>query len=310
MAAALEIMRSLRVQNGTQLVGSEAPEVESAEVLDQTVSAASEEQLAMGAFFDRQLQALCLLSDVDARAQFLGERHAILATAIVAGADTITHTGDLEQEIFPGDLVRVENTVGDDGIYLVVTVAELAGTTTITMDNGHVFPAGAGGPVGTVARVASAQRTGYAYDVLATVVLTGAITYTGNVSDKFAAGDALILAGTAGCDGYWRISSVTFAAGVTTIVVLDEAGVIGLPAAAGPGGYFQKMEPAFNLAASVPFLWSIDSGLDNPFLSPDADSFSGPIYEAFRGEVAYCMVTVAGAVNSLFKGRVCKNAIL
>ena len=308
MPSTMNITRSTRRENEAGLSGSEAVSVENVGIPDQVISAGAEEQTALGAFKDHQLQTLCLLCDQAVEAQFLGVRYAILATT-VGPPGTITHTGDLLQEIFPGDLVRLEGTAASDGVYLVQALALLAGDTTITLDNGQLVPA-VGGPVGTVARVASAQRTGYAYSVLATVVGTGAITYTGNVSDKFAAGEALIIAGTVGCDGYWRIDSVTYLAGVTTIVVLDEMGAIGLPAAAGAVGYFQKMEPAFNLAANVPMMWSIGTGLDNPFLSPDTDSFSGPIFNAFRGDVAYCMVNNPGVVNANFAGRIGTNAII
>ena len=296
--------RTYRQNEGTGLSGDETVDVENVGIPDQVISAATEEQTALGAFKDHQLQTLCLKSDVDVEAQFLGVRYPIVSL-LVAAPDTITYVGDVSEVIFPGDLIRLEGTVANDSIKRVAIVAAAL----ITIEDGLPWTA-AGGAAGTFSRVASAQQTGYAYPVLALVALTGAITYTGNVSDKFAAGDGLVLAGTAANDGYWVIDSVTFAAGVTTIIVLNEDGVVGLAANAGAVGTFQKMEPAFKLAANVPAQWTRTSGIQNPFISPNVDTATGPLFNANRGDVSYCMVNNEGAVNANFAGRIGTNAIL
>lgn len=311
MASTINITRALRVENEAGIVGAEAETVNGADIFSQVVSAGTEEQTAMGAFKDHQLQALALQCDVAAEAQFIGVRYAILAT--VAGPPgTITYTGDLTAFIFPGDLVRVEGTVGNDGVYLAVTVVFAVGVTTITLDNGQSM-AGAEGVIGTVSRVCSKTLIGYAYACLATVLGTGAITFTGNVTDKFAAGEYLVINGTVANDGYWYIMSVTFAAGVTTIIVSDPnlaVPVAGLPATEGAVGTFTKCQAFIPLAANVPFLWSIRGGLQNPFLGPDSAVDVSPIFGANRGDVAYCMVNVPGTVNGNFGGRVCLDPIL
>ncbi|KKK51974.1 hypothetical protein LCGC14_3109600, partial [marine sediment metagenome] len=154
---------SSRVENGTTLSGAEALSVENVQQPDQTISAGTEEQTALMAFKDSQMQSMLLRSDQDVTAVFLGIRYAINATLIVGATNTIDHVGDLEQEIFTGDIIRVEGTVADDGYYKVSTVVEGAGTTVITLDDGNVLPAGAGAAVGTLARVASYRLMSYGY---------------------------------------------------------------------------------------------------------------------------------------------------
>ncbi len=299
--------RALRVANEAGISGASATEVEGVITLDQVISAGVEEELAMGAFKDHQMQNISLVSDQDVDVQFLGVRYAVLQT-VSGPPGTITHTGDLTQEIFEGDLVRLEDmpTAGDDGIYMVNAIAFGAGTTTITLENGQDIPTAGGGAVGTVARVASLQILGYAYGVLTTVAGTGVITVTGDVTDKFAAGDALVISGSVANDGYWVIDSVTETGGVTTLIVNGGT----LPASSGVSGQFVRVGAGFSLAANEPMLWSINGGTQNPFIHPEVNPSDGLLYNTFRGDVAHCMVDNAGATNANFDGRIGTNAII
>ncbi len=306
MASTINITRTLRVENESGITGSEAETVNGADVFGQVVTAGTEELTAMGAHKDHQIQAMALLSDVDATAQFLGTSFNIVSTTAAAVFPGVLHaTGDLTDDIFPGDLIRLDGTVADDGIYLVLTVA-FGADTTITLENGSEFPGAGGAAVGTVRRVCSQQRMGYAYGVLAIVQAAGSITYTGDVTDKFEAGDFLVLTGTAANDGYWEIDTVTEAAGVTTLICNGGA----LVANAGAVGQFQLVRTAIALTATEPFLWSIESGEPNPFIHPDTVSGIGPLHNADRGEVASCLVTVPGASNGNFTARICTDPII
>lgn len=309
MSSTYNVSRSLGVENESRLSGSEAIEAEGGVRIDQTVSAGTEEQLAMAGFKDTQMQAMCLVADQALEMMFLGERYA-LVTSAAGPPGVLTHLGDLEQEIFANDLVRVEGTVGNDGIYLVETVAEVIGTTTITFENGEAMVGGEGA-VGTVARIASHKLLSYAYPVTSTTLGTGAIVITGNVSDVFAAGDHLTLQDTVTNDGLWLVMSVTTdgpPVTITTIVVSDAnlaVPVAGLPATEGAIGHISLCRPAILLAANVPFLWTREGGLPNPFWQAiDLVMAELPQFNEFRGDVAFCMANCAGAVNAVVKGRI------
>ena len=315
MTRTINLTRRMAEENESGLSGAEAAEVENVGSPDQEISAGTEEQTAMGAFKDHQLQAMSLLCDQAVTAQFLGVRYPILATT-VGPPGTITFTGDLEQEIFANDLVRVEGTVGNDGIYLVDEVVEAVGVTTITLENGHAM-VGAEGIVGTVARIASHKLLSYAYPVTSTTLGTGAIVITGDVSNVFAAGDYLTLQDTVANDGLWYIMSVTTdgpPVTITTIIVSDPniaVPVGALPATEGAVGHISRCRPAFKLAANVPFLWSIEGGLPNPFWQAiDLVAAETPIYNEFRGDVAYCMVNNEGLLAANFQARIATNAII
>lgn len=311
MPSTINITRTLRVESETGLSGSEAPTVEAVETLDQIVSAGTEEELAMGLFKASQMQNIALRSDVVCTAQFLGKRFPILQTT-GGPPGTITYTGDLTQEIFPGDLIRLEGmpAAGDDGIYSVATVVFAAGDTTITLSNGQDIATGAGGANGTVARIASARFIPYRYTLVSATAATGAITFTGDLTDKFAAGDFLGIHGSTANDGFWEITSVAFVTPTTTIIVQTKAGVNTLPDSTADGDFF-RIEAGFPLAANNPLLWSIDGGLNNPFAQVPGVLAASPVaFETDRGDVAFAMVTVPGTVNSNFKGRIGKNAIL
>ena len=310
--------RTYRENEGTGLSGDETVDVENVGIPDQVISAATEEQTALGGFKDHQLKTFSLLCDQAVDAQFLGVRYALVSST-GAGAPGVAHAGgDLTQEIFPGDLVRIEGTVGNDGVFLVATVA-FGADTTITLANGMDF-VGAEAAVGTIARVCSQQTLTYAYPVTSTTLGTGAIVYTGNVSDKFAAGDYLILTDTVANDGYYYIMSVTTdgpPVTITTLIVSDPnlaVAVGALPATEGAVGYFAHVRAAFALAANVPFQWTVESGQPNPFHGPPdlatTDQWFAPAFNAFRGDVAFCMVNNPGAVNANFAARIGTDAIV
>jgi hypothetical protein len=303
---------SSRVENQTALSGSEALTVENVQQPDQTISAGVEEQTALAGFKASQMQSMLLRSDQDVTAEFLGVRHAINATLIAGPVNTIDHIGDLEQEIFTGDIIRVEGTVADDGYYQVATVVEGAGTTVVTLTDGHVLPAGAGGAVGTLARVASYRRMSYGYTMDTVTLATGVVEIGGDVSDVFEAGDVVQIATSNANDGIWSVVSVTTDGPpvTTTTIVLEDLNDGGLLVDNTNDGNLVKTELAFVLAANVPMLWSIDGGILNPFISPDAGVVAPALFNADRGDVAFCMVNNAGTVNAEFQAIISTNAII
>jgi hypothetical protein len=308
MTRTINITRSLREENDSGITGSEAVEVQNNQTPSQTISAGVEEEVAFGAFKDHQLRSLSLLSDQDVAAQFLGVRYAILATA-AAAPDTVTHTGDLEQEIFSGDIIRLEGTVADDGEYEVASVTEAAGTTTIILTDGNLLPAGGGGAVGTLARICSVHEISYGYTVATVTLATGVITYTGNLTDIFAVDDLLHMTGSTGNDGIWLITAVTYAAPTTSITVVDVNDAGALPDNT-DDGEISLLRTAFALPATVPLLWSLEGGMPNPFMRPMQASGTPLLFNEFRGDVIHCMVNNAGAVNAVFRGEIGINAIL
>ena len=311
MTRTINTTRSQAVENATPLSGSEAIEVNAAEELSQQITASTEEEVTLGDFKAPQLKAMSLLADQIVNAQFLGTRHAILATA-AAAPDTITHTGDLEQEIFAGDIVRLEGTVADDGEYEVASVVEGAGTTTITLTDGHALPAGGGGAVGTVARVASFQPLSYGYTVATVTLATGVITYTGDISDIFAVGDILRITGSTGNDGIWSVTAVTTDGPpvTTTTITVEDVNDGGLLLDNTNDGEISLARTAFNLAANVPFQWTYESGTKNPFIHPELSGAVPPTFNAFRGEVTVCMVDNQATSAANFQAILSKNSIL
>ena len=311
MTRKINVTRSMREGFDTGIVGSEVVVVENNQTPSQTISAGVEEEVAFGAFKDHQLQSLALICDQDVEAQFLGLRYPILDLNVV-GPDTITYTGDLEQEIFSGDLVRIEGTVADDGVYLVTGVVLALGDTTLTIADGIPWPAGGGGAVGTFARVASQQRIGYQYEIATATLATGALTVAGDISDKFADGDEILISDSTGNDGYWVLLTVTTDGPPVTTTTLTVVGAA-LPDNT-DDGQFHKVRKAFILAATEPLVWSINQGLQNPFIHPPVESiaFEGqpPTFNEFRGDVAVCMVNNAGTVNAAFRGEIGINAII
>jgi len=311
--ATQNLTRSYRDANEAGLSGAEAIEVENVGKPDQIVSAGAEEQLALGAFKDHQLQCMALLSDQDVTAQFLGLRYAVNQTA-AGEPGTIDVLGDLEQEIYIGDIVRLEDMpdAGDNGMYFVDDIAELAGTTTITLGDGQEIPTAVGGAIGTVARVACVQKMTYEYTMATAVAITGVITVTGNVTDVFEAGGWLIVRESGGNDGLWEIHSVDYVAPTTTIVVNDRQGTQTLPA--GTTGVIASVRPFIELAANVSFLWSRESGLYNPFHQNTNDPTGGVaiprVYDVDRGDVAFCMVNNPGTVNANVDIRIGTNAVI
>lgn len=305
----INVTRSMRRENESGLTGAEAVEVENCETPEQVISAGVEEQTAMGAFKDHQLKALSLLCDQDVTAQFLGIRYPILDLNVV-GPDTITYTGDLTEMIFEGDLVRIEGTVADDGLYWVTLVAFGVGVTTITIADGIPWPAGGGGAVGTFARVPSFQRIGYIYDIATATLATGALTITGDVSDVFAAGDEIIITGSTGNDGYWELLSVTTDGPPVTTTTLTVVGAA-LRDNTNDGDLY-KVRAGIKLTANVPFLWTYESGIQNPFIHPGAAGVAGDpaYYFADRGDVAFCIVNNEGTVNANFDARIGLDAII
>ena len=313
MATTVNITKSGRQENLATLSGAFTLSVNAVDNLDQIVSAGTEEETAMGGFSDRQLRALVLRCDQPGRAEFLGVRYPILETTN-AGPSTITHTGDLEQEIAPGDVVRIEGTVGGNGYYLVAIVNEAIGVTTLSLAAGQLIPAIGEGAVGTVARVCSRQDLDYAYDIAALggtlTAATGIIDMPLNLTEKFVAGDIITMRQSFGNNGIWRIVTVTLG-GLGTEIVVRDLNDAGLLVDDTNDGNFQLARLSFALAANAPMLWDIDNGLQNPFAAATWAPIGGGepdnLYNTDRGDVEHCMVTVPGAVNGQFDGLIAKN---
>ncbi len=309
---------SSRVEAATALAGSEALSVENVQQPDQTISAGVEEQTALNAFKDHQMQSLLVRSTRATTAQFLGVRYAILDLNIV-GPDTITFTGDLTEIFQDGDLVRIENTVsGDDGIYQIEGVAEAIGVTTLTLADGNLWQFGGGGAVGTFARVCSHQRMGRPYDIATATLATGIITIAGDVSNIFAVGDFVTIDDSTGNDGFWEITVVTTdgpPVTTTSITLVDATDAAGntIPDNTDDGNVI-KVRPAIKLAANIPFFWTIDSGVQNPFTQVQPDFVVGGYeisqYNENIGDVAFCMVNNAGADDAEFQVILSTNAII
>jgi len=300
----INMTRSSRIANETGISGSEAMDVDNTSALDQQISASTEEEVTE-LFQAYDLQSLSMICDQAVEVMVLETRFAILQTANAAPS-TITHTGDLEQEIFVNDLIRVEGTVADDGVYLVDIVNEAAGTTTISLALGNTFPVAGGGAVGTVCKIASAHRQGYSYTI-ATAAVTGVITITGDVSDKFAIGDFVRINSSTGNDGFWEITAAVTTDGppVTTTTLTLNSGV--LPDATNDG-VIEWAAAAFSLAANTPFLWSIDGGLQNPLVNPEQNGISA-LWNTSRGNIVAFMVdNTATAIAAQFDARIGINS--
>ncbi len=303
MPSTMNLTRASRRQNEEGIAGAEAVTVENVGIPDQVISAATEEQTAMGAFKDHQLQTLALLADQDVKAQFLGVRYPITDLLLNAAAsDSITHAGDLTNMFRPGDVVRIEGTVADDGIYLLAVV--VAGELTL---EDQTWPVGAGGAVGTFARVCSMQFLSYVY-AIATAAVTGVITVAGDVSDKFIAGGKVIIETSTGNDGIWDVDTVTTDGPPVTTTTLTLNGG-SLPDATNDGS-IEVVRDAIALTANVPYLWSVESGMYNPFFGPFLLQTLMPVFNVDRGDVSHCMVNNAGATNANFDGRIGTDADL
>jgi len=294
--------RALRIENESGISGARAETVDNAQQPDQVISAASEEQTALAGFLDHQLKAMALICDQDAYVQFLGNRWIVVQT--LAGApDTIDVTGDCTDEIAGGDLVRLEGTVANDGVWAVAQAvfgAPAAATDTrITLEAGNRIGA-AGGAVGTCGRVALVQRMGYSYPLTSSLV-NGQCAVAWDVSDKIAAGDWVLIQNTAGNDGFFVVDTVTVLAGVTTITV--NGGV--LQGAEGAVGYIVKCRDKVHLTANEPFLWDEQSGQHNPFIwNGGAGALAPAFVDLLRGDVAYSMVeNLHATVNANYDAR-------
>jgi len=307
--ATMNIGRSARLGSESGISGSEALSVEIPASPDQIISALTEEEVTIP-FRAYDLQVLSMVCDQAVKVQVLETRFAILATT-AGPPGTITYTGDLEQEIFAGDIVRIEGTVGNDGYDLVETVVVNLGVTTITLANGQ-WLVGAEGVIGTVSRVANHQLLGYAYTLTTTTQLTGAIVLAGNVTDKFAEGDYLEIQGSVAENGLYYVMSAVYAAPNTTIIVSDPNLAIpaGALAADGVAGQIVKSLPSIVLAANKLFLWDIDSGLQNPLISPNVDFELASLWNVTRGNVAAFMVNNDNAINANFDARVGTNSYI
>lgn len=290
MSGTISLTRTHRLENAEALSGTEAFEVEGFPGYSQGISAATEEDTAWGAIVARQLQALTMSCDQNVTVQFLGVRYAILATVTVAR--TITFTGDLSDIIEAGDIVRLEGTVAQDGLYEVLTAAFVSPATTITLTTGHTDLTGTGA-VGTFAKVMSRQRYHARYTTATMVAGTGVITFAGDVSDIFSAGDYVRVSAATANNGIFVVDSVATDGPPVTVTTLVVNG--GTLPDSNPGE-FGKIRPSIELIANVPYLWSIEGGQNNPLESE-------ALHTALRGDVAVLAVNNATAVAATFELR-------
>ncbi len=308
MATTISLTRAWRHANEAGLTGVESDSVNGVLHLNQIISSGTEEAIAGGVGFTAErMQALGLLCDGDVAAQFLGVQYGIASITGAAGGPIVSDL-DLTALLFAGDYIRVRGSTGgdNDGIFQVLAVG--AAPNNIDLELGHLAVAqvGAGG---TLQKIMSARLYNLTYEI-ATTVPPLTFTYAGNVTDIFLAGDYLQMTDTAAGvnDGIYRITSSTFGAGVTTIIV-EQAGPDGGPDVLGVSGAgvgeFQKFSPAFVLAENVPLIWSIKGGTNNP-LQDVVNTTDFPL----QGVNAEVLVNNAGAENVTFQGRVATDAVL
>jgi len=290
MSATISMTRTHRLENAEALSGTESIVVEGFPGNSQEISPNTEEDTAWGAIVARQLKALTMRCDQDVSAQFLGVRYAILDT--VTAARTITFAGDVSDIIEPGDILRLEGTVAQDGLYEVLTAAGAA-PTTITLTTVHTNLDNAAGAVGTFAKVMSRQRYHIRYTTATMVAATGVVTFAGDLSDVFAAGDYMRIVNGTDNNGIVLIDSVATdgpPVTVTTFIVNGGALEDNLV------GEFQKIRPAIQLIANVPYMWSVEGGQNNPLESE-------ALHTALRGDVAVLAVNNETAVAASFEMR-------
>ena len=300
----ISIVRSLKVENEEYLTGLEVSDEDLNENIDMPIPATTEEGIDIGGFRADQLKSLILVCDQNVTAQFLGVRYAILACVAETGttAAEVTFTGDLSGIVFPGDVIRLQGTAANDGYYVVNTVTWSSPTTTFELAGGETLATA--GAVGTLAIVQNFQRYRESYTIVsATTGPPGTITFTGNLTHVFNAGDYLIIEnGTITTEtsknAIYLIDTVACVSPTTTItfaraLLADEN-----------DGDFRKVRVAMQLLANIPFLWSVEGGLPNP-LKPQS-----VIYTTLQGEVDVLYVYNATSTAATLKGRIGKNSIL
>ncbi len=159
---------------------------------------------------------------------------------------------------------------------------------------------------------------GRPYDIATATLVTGIITIAGDVSDVFAIGDFCTIDDSTGNDGFWEITAVTTDGPpvTTTSITLVDATVpaaLTIPDNTNDGNVI-KVRPAIELTANIPFLWTIDSGMQNPFTQVHPDFVvAGYIISQYNdniGDVAFCMVNNAGALSAEFQAIISNNAII
>ena len=276
--------RSMRVENEATISGSETQEVDAFDDIDIEIPAATlwpGVDVGLAAIYALQAQAILLDTDQDCQALFLGPPINIEATlAINVGVEAnIAAVGDFTDEIFPGDIILIEGTVADDGVYAVgneaaypvrdaasvVFPGAVAGQTDFFLASGHEINTVAAVAPGTIRKIISVQRFNPKFAIaVCTAGPPGTITFIGDLTEELAIGDYFeIRWGTdtpPGKDGIHLIEGIAYAAPDTTIT---------LPAAvpfldATNDGDFSKTKLAIDLAANVPHVWTKNSGHNNP----------------------------------------------
>lgn len=317
--------RSGRVENETALQGSEAIEVDGFDDVDLEVPITAWPGMDVGlaGIFAMQAQGILITADQDCEALFLNGPYALEeSTDYLLGANAfLEYVGDLMDYLFPGDILMLEGTAGDDNYYMIAdepaaypalhpaaapTVdfpGVVAANTDIFLANGHTITAVGPGAIGDIWRVLSAQHFAPRYDIALGALNVGPpgnIVWPGDLTEQFAVGDYFVIThGTnpgalPGHDGIYLIETIAFAGGNTTITIplaqqFEEATADGL---------FHKVNPAFKLEANVPFLWTVKGGTNNP-LQP----FN--TWTALQGAVSE-MRLITTAVTNL-NVRMCRN---
>lgn len=315
MTNLIQLTWTLRVENETGLSGTEAQAVEAFDDLDESIAATTEKTLAFAAIKASQLQSMSMLSSQDVSVQFLGPWYNIKSlNAVITVAEAfIEFTGDLSAIIHPGDILRLDGTAAGDGYYMVLnepqypvreaTAVVFGGAdTVISLANGHILANA--GAVGRFAKVMSVLHHPIEYTI-ATMAAgpPGVITFTGDLTEHFAAGDYIILDwGTdtpPGKDGIYRIDTIVFSTPTTTITLTNTDAI----ADATNDGEFHKIVIAFDLTANTPMMWGKDGGSVNP-IQP-----RGAVYDALQGDVAQALANNLGATAANFQARFPRNGV-
>lgn len=326
MTNAISITRTLRVENEVGLSGSEAQAVDGFDDIDVSIPAATNfpgQDAGMAGIKAMQLQSMSLLANQNDEALFLGPDYALSeTTAVNAGVMAfLEFIGNLNEIIFPGDILLIEGTAADDGVYMVanepgaypardITSVDFPGVvpanTDIFLANGHNIASVAVNAPGTFRKIMSVQHYNPKYDLALGTVNAGPpgnIVWPGDLTDQFEAGDYFIIdRGTdapPGKDGIYKIDTIAYAAPDTTITLA--AGLAFAEAA--NDGELHRVRLAFELQANNPILWSAKGGTNNP-LQPDTP------WTALQGDVDQLRIINTGTVAAAFSARLPRDVSL
>jgi hypothetical protein len=277
--------RSMRVGNETALSGAETLTSELGTMINSIIPAATDDHpVVIPAFTKANLTGLLLTCDRDALVRLRGGNSWVIDNIVTLGdlvlgtGGTFTVTGDLTAYWYPGDQIWITGctTAGNDGLYTVIDTAVAAGVTTVEVfDRTAVINAAVVESFDTVEAGAGAACT-------ATKVLFRSVKHDIDAGDDFTVAgppgqlevaedvswlveyDKILIQETTTNDGIYNVTSATYTAPDTTIV-LEEAVTVEVGTAAGNFCWIRD-ELMVRLTAGVPFMWTLDGGILNPCL--------------------------------------------